>query len=183
MQSTILGQLQPDQQFSWRGRNEWFSAPVPTPFFEQQPVRYRLMLNNQLTTATADKALQHFFNCSAELRQTTAQHAFQNWQHYNEMVGYLDAIDTFSRTKNRPAWMEKALDNCLWLQELTQPEKVWPYLTPTEIVVTKDRYQRTKDVYLQLLCDCAWQEEHGLQIVLRNGRDFWRLGEQDGNLF
>lgn len=79
--------------------------------------------------------------------------------------------------------MERSLQNCLLLEKLTDPKKVWEYIHPTEIIVTKDRYKKRNGVFIQILCECDWEKEHGLQIVLKNGNELIRVSEQDGNLF
>ncbi|WP_299314316.1 hypothetical protein [uncultured Aquimarina sp.] len=66
---------------------------------------------------------------------------------------------------------------------LDEPKKVWSYITPTDIIITKDRHRRDNEIYVQILCDCVWQEGHGLQFILRKGNELIRVSDQDGNSF
>jgi hypothetical protein len=37
-------------------------------------------------------------------------------------------------------------------------------------------------VYLSIECNCAWEEEHGLQLVFRDGLEVVKVGSYDGHL-
>lgn len=37
-------------------------------------------------------------------------------------------------------------------------------------------------MYVQLTGSCDWEKEHGLQVVLRQGRTLSRVSSQDGHL-
>ena len=37
-------------------------------------------------------------------------------------------------------------------------------------------------VYVQVACECAWESEHGLQLVFRQGATLSRVSDQDGHL-
>lgn len=39
-----------------------------------------------------------------------------------------------------------------------------------------------RDVYISITCNCDWEREHGLQIVLRNGESVCKIGPYDGHL-
>lgn len=39
-----------------------------------------------------------------------------------------------------------------------------------------------KAVYVSLECNCDWEEEHGLQLVFREGRALVKVGPYDGHL-
>lgn len=38
-----------------------------------------------------------------------------------------------------------------------------------------------RDVYITIACNCDWEREHGLQIVLKNGAAVSRIGPFDGH--
>jgi hypothetical protein len=60
---------------------------------------------------------------------------------------------------------------------------VWEYITPLEIVITKDRFGLDKEIYIQALCKCVWDDEHGIQFIFKEGKELIRVSEQDGDLF
>ena len=37
-------------------------------------------------------------------------------------------------------------------------------------------------VYVSIECECAWEPEHGLQLVLQEGRRVTKIGPYDGHL-
>ncbi|NHZ41702.1 DUF6985 domain-containing protein [Massilia aquatica] len=39
-----------------------------------------------------------------------------------------------------------------------------------------------RDVYISITCNCDWEREHGLQIVLRNGDTVCKIGPFDGHV-
>ena len=187
MNSEILGELIKDPEIAaWRkSKNVISKNKIPTPFFDLKEIQYRLAFDEheELTSENADLALNIFFNFKPILKKEAAEKAFKNWQEFDHAVGYLDGIETYRSVKDRPDWMERSLQNCLWLEKLTESEKVWNYISPIEIIVTKDRYKKRAGVFIQILCKCDWEEEHGLQIVLENGDKLIRVSDQDGQLF
>lgn len=187
MNSRILGKLiKAPNVATWKNSKDLVSSKeILTPIFGGKKSVYRFAFdeNDELTMATADVTLEQFFKMGLDIKSLIAEKAFENWKNYDKMVGYLDGIETYSAVKDRPEWMENALQNSLWLKELTEAKLVWNYIQPTEIIITKDRYKKEKGVYIQIICTCAWQKEHGLQIVLKNGKELIRVSEDDGSLF
>lgn len=62
---------------------------------------------------------------------------------------------------------------------LSSPDDVWRHVTPPpEFVV------RVSDgvAYVQLECECAWEPEHGLDLVFRDGDTISKVGQFDGHL-
>jgi hypothetical protein len=51
----------------------------------------------------------------------------------------------------------------------------------TEPVVTR-RAHGDKGIYVSLGCECDWEEEHGLQIVFKNGLIINKVGPYNGHL-
>jgi hypothetical protein len=52
---------------------------------------------------------------------------------------------------------------------------------PSEIYVTR-RPKNDQDIYIQIACECDWEEEHGLQLVFRQGKKLTRVSSQDGHI-
>jgi hypothetical protein len=50
-----------------------------------------------------------------------------------------------------------------------------------EVMVTRRSYGE-KGVYISIECECAWEPEHGLQLVLKGGRRVTKVGPYDGHL-
>ena len=66
--------------------------------------------------------------------------------------------------------------------DISTPEHVWKYVQIRSEPVVSRRGYRDKGVYVSLECNCDWEPEHGLQIVLKNGQDVVKVGPYDGHL-
>ncbi|MFG2563206.1 DUF6985 domain-containing protein [Streptomyces sp. NPDC048496] len=68
------------------------------------------------------------------------------------------------------------------LVSIANPEDVWRHVRPgAEVTVERDAHG-DRLVYVSIECECAWEPEHGLQIVLRGGRSVSKVGPFDGHL-
>ncbi|MEV4708130.1 DUF6985 domain-containing protein [Actinoplanes sp. NPDC049316] len=66
--------------------------------------------------------------------------------------------------------------------EIAGPADVLDHVRPgDEPTVSRDRYGDGQ-VYVSVECECAWEPEHGLQIVFRDGRTVSKVGPYDGHL-
>jgi hypothetical protein len=73
---------------------------------------------------------------------------------------------------------EAGLD--LRMPDIPDPGAVWDYVTlGSQFQVDRDR---TGEVFISVECECAWEPEHGLQLVFRRGRAISKLGPFDGHL-
>lgn len=64
---------------------------------------------------------------------------------------------------------------------ISSSNEIWNYISISEITISRRPYGN-KAVYVSLLGGCEWEEEHGLQIVLKNGKTISRVSDQDGHL-
>ncbi len=65
--------------------------------------------------------------------------------------------------------------------KISCPHDVWQFVYPSYINVSRRPYEN-EEVYVQLLAECEWEPEHGLQIVFHKGKSLNRVGDQDGHL-
>ncbi len=63
-------------------------------------------------------------------------------------------------------------------------DDIWKHVQfgSTIYVSRRDDGDEEDGIYLSLECNCDWEVEHGLQIVLRNGRKITKVGPFDGHL-
>jgi hypothetical protein len=182
--SKVVGEL--IKTAEWNSDDDWVSAKqIPTPFFDNKQFTFRFEFTNSSDDyfEKADQALQQFFDFDRALKLAAAEKGYQNWLDFNEAVGYLDNLAIYEDEIDPPEWVQRTVRSLKWLKELTAPEKVWQYITPLEIVVTKDRFGLDKEIYIQVLCNCEWEDEHGIQFIFKEGNELTRVSEQDGNLF
>jgi hypothetical protein len=61
-------------------------------------------------------------------------------------------------------------------------DDLWQHIRlGSEPMVTRRPYG-DQGIYISVECDCDWEEEHGLQLVLKNGLKVNKLGGYDGHL-
>jgi hypothetical protein len=65
---------------------------------------------------------------------------------------------------------------------IAEPDDVWQHIQlGREVSVERDTRGDGR-VYLSLECECAWEPEHGLQIVFRDGIAVTKVGPYDGHV-
>jgi len=67
---------------------------------------------------------------------------------------------------------------------IEQPSDVWNYVQfGSELQVSRRAEGDDEDViYFSLECNCDWEPEHGLVLIMRDGRAFTKVGPYDGHL-
>jgi len=75
----------------------------------------------------------------------------------------------------------------LWGDEAPQlaierPEDVWQHVDLGGVLAVSRDYGSGRDVFVSLECNCAWEVEHGLQLVFKNGREISKVGPFDGHV-
>lgn len=69
-----------------------------------------------------------------------------------------------------------------WYVEIEGPHRVLDHVQlGTEPIVSRHP-SGDQRVYVSIECECAWEPEHGLQIVFRDGTTVTRVGPCDGHL-
>jgi len=104
------------------------------------------------------EAIGNFLRLSEQDREETNQYVFADYRDFVECVGE----DEFDFT-------------------IDDETTVWDHVHPTQIYVSR-RYYGDKAVYVQIAAECDWEEEHGLQVVYREGKSLRRVSSQDGHL-
>jgi Domain of unknown function (DUF6985) len=74
-----------------------------------------------------------------------------------------------------------------WWKEGGQPpiksaDELWQHVRLGSEPMVRRRSYGDKGVYISVECGCDWEEEHGLQLVLKNGLKVNKLGGYDGHL-
>ena len=61
-------------------------------------------------------------------------------------------------------------------------DELWEHVQlGSKPMITRRQYG-DKGIYISVECGCDWEEEHGLQLVLKNGLKVNKLGGYDGHL-
>lgn len=123
--------------------------------------------------------------CQFQLR------GFDGDAHPEDFLQAVDAVRRASRSlllDATPHVHEYCLDVlALWGDEapeldVERPEDVWRHVELGNVLVLSRDSNAGRDVFVSLECGCAWDEEHGLQLVFANGRSISRVGPIDGDV-
>jgi hypothetical protein len=159
--SKVLGKLEQDAKFSdW-----WISTEISIPFFDGDPFSVVFMdfepENDKDFIKDADEAIGNFIKLTEKDRLNISKLIHENCVDFMASVGFND-VDAR-------------------LREIKDDSEIWKFVRPIGISASR-RPRNDKDIYIQVTCDCAWEEEHGLQLVFRQGRKLTRVSDIDGHL-
>ena len=150
-----LGELRRDPDIE-----EWFnSGYVPVPYLGGDEVAFVVEgIEDDPAPHEFTEAISRFLSLSEADREIAAPFAFETYRRFVDMVGE----EEFDFTINAPA-------------------EIWPHIDITAVHVSRRPYG-DKKVYIQMTGNCDWEQEHGFQVVLREGHELARVSEQDGHL-
>jgi len=159
--SKIIGRLKQDESFpDW-----WKSEEIEIPFFNNDKLTFTFMdfesEHDKTFINEADQALTNFLKLNADDRYLISELAYKNCMDFLDAVEYDGANEPLRQIKNK--------------------SEIWKFIQPTEIYVTRRPYKE-QDIYVQIACECDWEQEHGLQLVFRQGKKLTRISDQDGHL-
>jgi hypothetical protein len=159
--SKVIGQLTQDKDFAdW-----WKSEDISVPFFDgkKMPVTFMNYApdSDQQFLEKADEALRNFLKLGKRYRQEVSKHVYKNCIDFLEDVGYDEVDET--------------------LRDMKDENEIWKFVHPSEIYVSRRPYKE-HDIYVQIACSCDWEQEHGLQLVFRQGLKLTRVSDQDGHV-
>ena len=159
--SQVLGQLTQDDKFpDW-----WKSEVFKIPFFDNIELTISFMDfepdHDTTFLQEADQALTNFFKLNSVYRNSISELAYKNCTEFLDAVGFDEADDKLRNIKDK--------------------HEIWKFIHPSEIYLTRRPFKE-KDVYVFIACECEWEQEHGLQLVFRQGKKLTRISDQDGHL-
>ena len=64
---------------------------------------------------------------------------------------------------------------------IESPADVWMHVQLGAKPLVTRRGYGDQGIYISVECECAWEEEHGLQIVFKNGLKINKIGAYDGH--
>lgn len=152
--SRVVGPLTQDETIS-----DWLkSAAIPVPFFDNKKLAVTFM---EIDPDEADEALLQFLQLTSDDRLRISDLVYKNYTDFLEDVDF-DGIEE-------------------GLSDIKEDAEIWNFVYPTDIYVSR-RHRRDMDIYVCIACDCGWEEEHGLQLVFRQGKKLTRISDGDGHL-
>ncbi len=158
MNIELLGELTPDPRV-----NDWLvSDEIHVNYFPDTPLRFILedAASDPAPTEFA-AAVKNFLGLTLESRAEATPFVFKNYSDFVTLLN--DGLD---------GEFDFVIDT---------PDDVWRHVQPSAIYV-KRRFYGDKKIYVCITADCDWEEEHGLQIVYREGNQLSRVSDQDGHV-
>ena len=161
LNSSVIGVLKQNPRFDdW-----WESDKLPIPFFNGSELPITFMdfdpCEDTNFLIQADDALKAFLEKDELDRLNISTLVFQECDSYWESIIEPHTPEKYS--------------------SITDAMEIWRWITPIEIYITRRPYN-DQDLYLIVACECDWDEEHGLQLVFRRGKQITRVSSQDGHL-
>lgn len=129
------------------------SEPFAIPYFDNAKLKIGYVeAEHQQYLESADKVLKNFLQLNSVDKIKDSEIVYR---YYIEtlMNGYTKALN------------------------ISTNQSIWNFLTPTEIII---HWDENGDFYLCVSCECEWEEEHGLQLVFKDGHTLIRASGHDG---
>jgi hypothetical protein len=155
----LLGPLRRDDRFGW-----YQSEPKPVRFLGGRACRFIFddYGSDEAELLDIRRAVQNALDVGPEVLATAEPYVVQYCEEM--LVRYPDEF--------RPK------------VHLAKPSDVWSYVRfGSELHVSRRTDGDAEDgVYVSIECNCDWEREHGMQLVLRDGRAVSKVSPYDGHL-
>jgi hypothetical protein len=156
MQIPQIGTLTKDSRFDWH-----YSEPIPVPVLGNKLCRFVLEgYPEDQNKEEFHAAISSFLSVDDSTLKAAASPVFQ---YYKDCNAHWKPGD------------EQFLS-------ITSQDGVWAHVRLGDEPMVSRRAHGDKGVYISLECGCDWEEEHGLQIVFKNGSKVSKVGPYDGHL-
>jgi hypothetical protein len=148
----LLGELAWNDRLGW-----WECDSLAIPMFGGVSVQVTLTPDaaDRAISPDMDEAAAAMLALDPEALQFIVPHLWQNYRDCTEMLSEED------------------------FPQIADNEDILGYVRPSNVA-----FERNDDgrVYLSLECNCDWEIEHGLQLVLQDGRRWVKVSNYDGHL-
>jgi hypothetical protein len=152
-----LGPVVWDDEYAW-----YVSEPVTIAALDGVTARVFLEgYDDDPAPDAVHAAVRTFLTMDASALHAAAPMVFGYYRETAELVGFDDPDEP--------------------MPVIAGPEAVWDHVRIGD-EVTVARSARDGGVYVSIECECAWEVEHGLQIVFRDGAEVTKVGPYDGSM-
>lgn len=152
---TPLGRLTWDARLSW-----WNSDPIPVPLLGGATTSISLSGQEQDPAAPIDadvlQAVSAFLALSKSSLDEIEPHV---WQEYVDIREEFADEEGFPKFDRADLWRQVQLNG-----------------------ISVDKRHKDDLVYVNIECNCDWELEHGLQLVLQSGVRWVRVSDYSGHL-
>jgi hypothetical protein len=160
IEAESIGKLKPHPDVP----DEWLiSEPVAVSFFSGKELQFTLngdLKNDGNFLSDANQTIKNFLTKTENDRLNASNLVYK---YYRAIQDYYDS-ELFGAEPLK----------------LNNEREIWNYVYPYEIYISRNS-EADDNLYLQVQCDCEWEEEHGLQLVFKNGLELTRVSAIDYN--
>lgn len=156
--SKTLGTVTPDEY-----GDIWEAEKIAIPYFDGKLVNVELFDISAGDAADIDAAMENFLSLTTKDRAAAAPLVLANCREFLEAVGVETEEDREMVT-------------------MTDASGIWRFVDCVSLSIKRNSCQGEPSSYIALICNCACEREHGLQIVYRNGETLGRVSAQDGSV-
>ena len=154
----LLGTLKLDEKFDWHVSNK-----VNVPFLGNQACTFRFEgFAEDPKPEDFHAAVKATLEAEPKILTAVEKHVIK---YCDSMLEYLDDDEQDSLKRKKPS-------------------DVWKHVQfGSSFSVRRREENDTEDgIYVSLECNCDWEQEHGLQLVLRDGKRITKVGPYNGHL-
>lgn len=153
--SATLGTVEPDFD------RIWTAEPLVVPAFSDQALAVRLTDIEASDAERIERVVETFLDRAAENRAAASQPALDQALSFIQLVGRTDHV-------------------ARRILAMGDSSCIWQFVKPMEIEIVRRDADGEPSFDVVLLCDCEWDEEHGLEFVYREGGTLAQVDEQGG---
>ncbi|MFS8098632.1 hypothetical protein LFM09_15985 [Lentzea alba] len=136
------------------------SAPVPVPLFGNVAMPFRVdEYESDPAPEDFHAAIRTFLSLDRAVLEEAGPAVFAYYRDVADEVGDEDGFPL-----------------------IADPDEVWDHVKFDREEASVQRDGEGGPVYVSVACDCAWEPEHGLQLVFRDGARVTKVGPFDGHL-
>lgn len=129
---------------------------IKVPYFDD----FEVELADEVSHS--DPALIEFLNRNSNDRLKDSRHVFNYYKDLHHAVGGED-------------WLDQEMGI------VSDPKQIWMHVTPGLVFIASGHGSDTSR-YVVMEAECAWEEEHGLMMVWKDGKVLSKVGGYDGHL-
>lgn len=151
-----LGKVRKDRQLAW-----YYSAPIKISVLGGQDCRIAVEGYDEDTRKNEfHESIANFLSIDQSVLKNAEKHIYQYYQNCLQQM----EEDDFQAVV------------------IESPRDVWAHVRLGNEPLISRRAYGDHGVYVSVACGCDWEDEHGLQIVFKNGSEVNKIGPYDGHL-
>lgn len=138
---------------------EWYrSEKLPVPVLGGKQCHFVVAgYDDDENKADYHAAIANFLSIDPSVLKKAEPHLYR---YYESVLAYLDEDE---------------------VETIDSPSDVWNHIELGDEALVGRRTEGDLGIYISLECGCDWEEEHGLQIVFKNGERVNKVGPYDGH--